>query len=99
MTQATVFTVTEFCLHTGVSEDDLVEIVGLGVIEPVEITAQEWVFDDTAMVLAHRALKLHKELALDWPGIAMALVLLEENERIRQDNLQLRQQLTRFISY
>lgn len=31
---AVTFTITEFCLHTGVSEEDLREIVGLGVIEP-----------------------------------------------------------------
>lgn len=30
------FTITEFCLHTGVSEEELNEIVGLGVIEPCE---------------------------------------------------------------
>lgn len=30
------FTITEFCLHTGVSEDDLYEIVGLGVVEPAD---------------------------------------------------------------
>lgn len=27
------FTITEFCLHTGVTEEELNEIVGLGVIE------------------------------------------------------------------
>jgi chaperone modulatory protein CbpM len=31
---AVTFTITEFCLHTGVSEEDLREIVGLGMIEP-----------------------------------------------------------------
>ncbi len=28
------FTITEFCLHTGISEEELNEIVGLGVVEP-----------------------------------------------------------------
>ena len=31
------FTITEFCLHTGISEEELNEIVGLGVVEPREI--------------------------------------------------------------
>ena len=31
------FTITEFCLHTGISEEELNEIVGLGVVEPSEI--------------------------------------------------------------
>ncbi|MEQ4923948.1 chaperone modulator CbpM [Proteus hauseri] len=94
----TVFTVTEFCLHTGVSEDELNEIISLGVIEPLTIETQEWCFDDDAVLIMHRALKLHKELALDWHGIAIALTLLDENERLKRDNKHLRQQLMRFIS-
>lgn len=31
------FTITEFCLHTGVTEEELNEIVGLGVIEHYNI--------------------------------------------------------------
>lgn len=93
----TVFTVTEFCHHTGISNDELNEFVSLGMIEPLEIETQEWYFDDHALVITHRALKLHKELALDWHGIAIALTLLDENERLKQENKQLRQQLMRFI--
>lgn len=91
----TVFTVTEFCHHTGISNDVLKEFVALGVIEPLEIETQEWFFDDNAVVVTHRALKLHKELALDWHGIA---TLLDENEQLKQENKQLRQQLMRFIN-
>ena len=94
----TIFTMTELCHHTGVSKEELQEIVELGVIEPVEITTQEWFFNDDAVVVVHRALKLHRELALDWHGIAIALTLLDENERLKQDNKQLRQQLMRFIN-
>ena len=42
----TIFTVTEFCHHTGISNDELKEFVALGVIEPLEIETQEWFFDD-----------------------------------------------------
>ncbi|HIE4216161.1 TPA: chaperone modulator CbpM [Proteus mirabilis] len=94
----TIFTMTELCHYTGVSKEELQEIVELGVIEPVEITTQEWFFNDDAVVVVHRALKLHRELALDWHGIAIALTLLDENERLKQDNKQLRQQLMRFIN-
>ncbi|OAT22620.1 chaperone modulator CbpM [Proteus myxofaciens] len=93
----TIFTVTEICHHTGVTKDDLNEIIALGVIEPVEIRTEEWFFDDNAIVVVHRALKLHRELALDWHGIAIALTLLDENEQLKQENQQLKQQLMRFI--
>lgn len=91
------FTVTEFCLHTGVSEEELREIVGLGVIEPFEIRETQWQFDDSAITRVQRARRLRQELALDWPGTAITLTLLDENARLRQENRQLRQRLQRFI--
>lgn len=63
------FTITEFCLHTGVTEEELNEIVGLGVIEPYEDDNADWQFDDRAASVVQRALRLREELALDWPGI------------------------------
>lgn len=92
------FTVTEFCLHTGVTEEELGEIVGLGVIEPDETSDNGWQFDDRAVSTVKRALRLRQELALDWPGIAVALTLLEENSRLRQENRLLRMRLSRFIT-
>ncbi|CAH6085818.1 TPA: chaperone modulator CbpM [Citrobacter koseri] len=93
------FTITEFCLHTGVSEEELNEIVGLGVIEPCENETTSWLFDDHAAIVVQRALRLRQELALDWPGIAMTLTLLEENDRLRQENRLLIQRLSRFIKH
>lgn len=61
------FTITEFCLHTGVTEEELNEIVGLGVIEPYEDDNADWQFDDRAASVVQRALRLREELALDWP--------------------------------
>ena len=91
------FTITEFCLHTGVSQDELTEIVGLGVIQPRDPTTEEWIFDDRALITFHRAEQLHRELALDWPGIAVTLTLLEEIAHLRKENSQLHQRLARFI--
>ncbi|MBG6244683.1 chaperone modulator CbpM [Candidatus Symbiopectobacterium sp. 'North America'] len=93
------FTVSEFCLHTGVSEDELSEIVGLGVIEPHEDEHSCWQFDDRAAAIMQRALRLRRQLALDWPGIAVTLTLLEENAQLRQENRRLQQRLSRFISH
>lgn len=92
------FTVTEFCLHTGVSEEELDEIVGLGVIEPGESQDSAWHFDDRAVTVVHRALRLRQELALDWPGVAVTLTLLDENERLRQENRLLLQRLQRYLN-
>ncbi|HAJ0628077.1 TPA: chaperone modulator CbpM [Escherichia coli] len=89
------FTITEFCLHTGISEEELNEIVGLGVVEPSEI----WVFDDHAAIVVQRAVRLRHELALDWPGIAVALTLMDDIAHLKQENRLLRQRLSRFVAH
>ncbi|QIL35701.1 chaperone modulator CbpM [Salmonella enterica subsp. enterica serovar Adjame] len=94
------FTITEFCLHTGVTEEELNEIVGLGVIEPYEDDNADWQFDDRAASVVQRARYAY---ARSWrstgPGIAVALTLLEENSRLREENRLLLQRLSRFISH
>ncbi|MFI8417260.1 chaperone modulator CbpM [Serratia sp. NPDC078593] len=92
------FTVTEFCLHTGVSEDELLEVVGLGVIAPHDAASDAWLFDDRALATFHRAQRLQHELALDWPGIAITLTLLDEIAELRQENSRLQQRLARFLA-
>ncbi len=77
------FTITEFCLHTGISEEELNEIVGLGVVEPRRIQETTWVFDDHAAIVVQRAVRLRHELALDgW--IAVALTLMDDIAHLKQ---------------
>lgn len=94
------FTVTEFCLHTGVSAAELTEIIGLGVLEPAGQQPQDkgWLFDEDALAVCLRAQRLRRELELDWPGIAVALSLLDEIDRLNTENRQLNQRLLRFIA-
>ena len=84
-TVTVTFTITELCLRTGVSEEELTEIVGLGMIEPHQPQADTWLFDDSAVTIVHRAVRLRNELELDWPGIAVALTLLDENARLTRE--------------
>ncbi|EPH0091224.1 chaperone modulator CbpM [Pluralibacter gergoviae] len=93
------FTITEFCLHTGVSEEDLNEIVGLGMIEPCDTATPLWQFDDYAVTIVRRAMRLRRELALDWSGTAVTLTLLDENQRLQQENRLLQQRLARFTNH
>jgi chaperone modulatory protein CbpM len=100
MTKMTVttHTVSEFCFYTGVSEEDLLEIVGLGVVEPQLTQTEHWIFAENDVVIVHRAARLHRELALDWSGVAIVLTLLENNRSLRSENIQLEQRLAKFIS-
>lgn len=94
----TTQTVSEFCCYTGVSEEDLLEIIGLGVIEPKRTATEHWIFAEADIVIVHRAVRLHRELELDWPGIAMVLTLLDDNRSLRNKNCQLEQRLAKFIT-
>lgn len=97
-TVTVTFTITELCLRTGVSEEELTEIVGLGMIEPHQ-PGRTRLFDDSAVTIVHRAVRLRNELELDWPGIAVALTLLDENARLTRENRLLQQRLARFLAH
>ncbi|MEX7850776.1 chaperone modulator CbpM [Klebsiella pneumoniae] len=97
-TVTVTFTITELCLRTGVSEEELTEIVGLGMIEPHQPQADTWLFDDSAVTIVHRAVRLRNELELD-SGIAVALTLLDENARLTRENRLLQQRLARFLAH
>lgn len=98
-TVTVTFTITEFCLHSGVTRDELTEIVGLGMIEPRNRPESDWLFDDGALNRVFRAQRLRQELELDWPGIAVAMSLMEEVNRLQQENRQLQQRLAQFITH
>ena len=49
MKKEITFTVVELCQRVEISEDELVEIVGLGVIVPLEPAQPSWEFDYPAL--------------------------------------------------
>ncbi|CNI11978.1 chaperone-modulator protein CbpM [Yersinia aldovae] len=91
------YTVTELCQSSGILEDELVEVVGLGVIVPLDSGATWWIFDADALHCLQRAQRLQNELDLDWSGVAMALTLLDQIEHLKKENDLLRRQLDRFL--
>ncbi|MCB5302990.1 chaperone modulator CbpM [Yersinia bercovieri] len=91
------YTVTELCQSTGIMQEELVEVVGLGLIVPLEPADSVWVFDADALSSLKRAQRLQNELDLDWSGVAMTLTLLERVEQLKKENNQLRRQLDHFL--
>ena len=89
------YTVTELCQSTGIMQ--VVEVVGLGMIVPLEPADTVWIFDADALSCLQRAQRLQNELDLDWSGVAMTLTLLERVEQLKKENDQLRRQLDRFL--
>jgi len=96
--QVIYFTLEQFCHSVPMQQDQIIEIVHLGIVEPQGKVPNQWRFDVDMLASAKRAWRLHRQLELDWPGVAVALQLLQQVENLTQENQRLRSQLARFIS-
>jgi chaperone modulatory protein CbpM len=81
------FTLHELCDACGVRRQLIVEMVEEGVIEPAPEAESEWQFHGHALVRAQRALRLVRDLDLNWAGAALALDLLDEIDRLKRGSL------------
>ncbi|MBJ7222663.1 MULTISPECIES: chaperone modulator CbpM [unclassified Brenneria] len=97
MAEEMTFTMVELCQSVNISQDELLEVVGLGVIVPLDTDKSSWVFDYHAVSCLRRAQRLQAELDLDWSGIAMTLTLLDKIDELKRENDQLHRQLNRFL--
>ncbi len=89
---------SEFCEREGVSHSLVIELVELDIATPVAGSeVQEWVFDDAGARWLQKALRLQRELELDWVATGMLVDLIRERDRLRRDNANLRRALARFL--
>lgn len=86
----------EFCQCAELPQESLLEIVEHGIVEPSGPSPEQWLFDAAALAIARRALRLQRELQVEWAGVALALQLLDELEQLRAENTRLRRRLSRF---
>lgn len=89
-------TLTELSRRVALPVATVNEIVEVGIVEP-QVIAGDWHFDEQVILVITRAVRLHRDLDIDWGGVALALELLDEVERLRRENRQLRQRLERFL--
>jgi chaperone modulatory protein CbpM len=85
-----IYTLHEACLVCGVGITVLVELVEHGITRPQEPIGREWTFSDQALLRAQKALRLRRDLGLELAGLALALDLLDEIERLRRQVARLR---------
>lgn len=89
-------TTHELCQRTDLNTETLVEIVEHGIVEPEGANPEEWTFNLDYVCTVQRAARLHRDLEIDWAGIALVLELLEERDRLRAENEMLQRRLGRF---
>lgn len=95
-TQREVLSLSELCEITVMSKQTIIEIVEHGIVEPIGDRPESWRFNTHMLVTTRKALRLHRDLEIDWSGIAFTLSLLEELEDLREENKALLQRLSRF---
>ena len=78
------YTLIEICLICGVAEVCIGDLVAFGIIDPIDDQSAAWIFSESSMQRAKRAVRLQRELGLEAQGLAVTLDLLEEVERLRR---------------
>lgn len=78
------YTITEVQTICVVDRTVIEELVAYGIVEPIGSSYEQWIFNYHALSRTQKALRLHQDLAINWPGIALALELLDELEELRQ---------------
>lgn len=80
--ESVTLTLTELSGACRVREEQIIELVDEGVIEP-EVQQREWIFPSTELRRAGRAVRLQRDLEINAAGVALVLDLLEEIEELR----------------
>lgn len=83
--ESVVLSVAELSRMMSVDERHIVELVEEGVLSVLEFDASEWRFSGAALRRARIALRLERDLGVNLPGVALALDLLEELQRLRRE--------------
>jgi chaperone modulatory protein CbpM len=76
----------------------VLEIVEHGIIIPDGETPEDWLFDLQMISTARRAMRLQRDLQLEWSAVALVLELLEDRDRLRVENAMLQRRLQRFLN-
>ncbi len=78
-------TLVELARSSGLPEALLRELVDYGALTPARPEAAEWRFGAECVVRVRTAARLHRDLELETPAVALALAFLERIERLESE--------------
>jgi chaperone modulatory protein CbpM len=76
--------INELCRSCSVQHEMIVALVEEGVLTPVNTDETGYRFPGASVRLVIKAVRLQRDLDLNYPGIALALELMDEIERLRE---------------
>jgi chaperone modulatory protein CbpM len=82
--QSAILSIRDLSRMCQVDERHIVEFVEEGVLNVAEVSS-EWHFTGDALRRARLAVRLERDLELNLAGVALALDLLEELQRLRRE--------------
>jgi chaperone modulatory protein CbpM len=80
-----VLSVDDLSRLCAVDRNAIVELVEEGVLTVIEVDATEWRFPGAALRRARTAMRLQRDLEVNLPGVALALELMEQLDRLRRE--------------
>ncbi len=78
------FTLAEMSHGCGVAAEQLLVLVGEGVLQPRGRCQRDWRFDAADLIKARSALRLQRDLGINPAGAALVIELLGEMRRLRE---------------
>jgi len=81
---------------SGLSKDDILELVDAGALVPRERADERWTFSADCLVTVRKAGRLRDDLELDSHALALALSLLEQIRTLEAEVSRLRAQMPAF---
>jgi len=87
--EQTRLSLRELCEACAVRVDFIAELVDEGVIEPIGYDKSHWCFSGVSLQRIRKAKHLQRDLGLNLAGIALALDLIDELQRLRAQLQQL----------
>lgn len=81
--EQTQLTLVDLCGACAVHAERIIELVNVGVLEPIGREPAHWRFGGASLHRAHTALRLQRDLEINLAGVALALELLDEIESLR----------------
>ncbi len=77
-------TLAELCWRCQTPAETIIKLINHGVITPQEGTSShQWRFHRSTLIRADKALRLKRDLGVNYAGAALALELLDELEDLR----------------
>lgn len=81
LNETTVFTLSEVCQSCGADTEFVYELVQEGVVHPQGDSVNRWHFDGITVTRIHKAYRMHRDLHVNLPGIALVFELLDRLEQ------------------